>query len=487
MPKSFLLLAFLAVLQNTFAQNFQNLSFEVLESSEKALPANWVFRKEIPVAVDNAAPESGNRSVCLSGNFSGNADGYFYQKLAFHPKSAGKIRISAFMRYEQLEKGFAGLFAFSKQGARLVSSKNMYDKQLAGTAGWKRYSLEILVDPTVDTICIGGQLAAEGKIWFDRFEVEPDRSARGKTRRSARKYLSAFLDIVEENALYKDSVDFKAIKKYASQLIKGAQTTADCYPAIQYVLTKLNDHHSFFWNPDQVKAWETNQSSGNAEPTPLVYSHGRVIDGTVGYISMPFFALGDSLAQQAFADSLQNLIRSLDSEAIEGWVLDLRTNTGGNCWPMLAGIGPVLGEGVCGYFVANQARIDWSYRNGGSYSGSQLIRQAGMPYQLLKPDPKVAVLTGPQTSSSGEVVTVAFRGRPNTRSFGEPTGGYSTGNQNFKLSDGAMAFIAASVYADRDLNLYGKKIAPDEVIPIGSDGAGDPALKRALEWLVKHK
>ena len=32
-------------------------------------------------------------------------------------------------------------------------------------------------------------------------------------------------------------------------------------------------------------------------------------------------------------------------------MIDLRPNTGDNCWPMLAGIGPLLGEGVCGYFT----------------------------------------------------------------------------------------------------------------------------------------
>ncbi|HMQ63760.1 MAG TPA: S41 family peptidase [Flavilitoribacter sp.] len=481
MPKCLFLLVILLTLQDLSAQHFRNLSFEESGDAESPLPAGWTFREEALVSIDDSSPGPGGHSVCLNGNFSGNGNGYFFQKTAFKPGQAGKIRVSAYIRYENLENGFAGLFAFSKQGATYISNKNMGEKPLRGTAGWEKYSLEILVDPTVDTICIGGQLAADGKIWFDRFEVTPVSANRRKTAKPARKYLSAFLDIVEENALYKDSVDFNSIKQYAGQLIAGAQTTADCYPAIQYVLSRLNDHHSFFWNPDQVRAWETNQASGSAEPAPLVFSQGRVIDGTVGYLSMPFFALGDSLAGLTFADSLQHLIRSLDSKAIEGWVLDLRTNTGGNCWPMLAGIGPVLGEGVCGYFAATRGSIEWSYRSGGSYSGNQLIQQAGSSYQLFTPNPRVAVLTGPRTSSSGEVVAVAFRGRPDTRSFGEATGGYSTGNQNFKLSDGAMVFIASSVYADRNMNLYGKRIAPDEVIPAGDED--DPVLKRAVEWI----
>lgn len=45
----------------------------------------------------------------------------------------------------------------------------------------------------------------------------------------------------------------------------------------------------------------------------------------------------------------------------------------------------------------------------------------------------VAVLTGSRTASSGEVVAIAFRGRPRTRSFGEPTVELSTANRTFLL------------------------------------------------------
>jgi carboxyl-terminal processing protease len=46
------------------------------------------------------------------------------------------------------------------------------------------------------------------------------------------------------------------------------------------------------------------------------------------------------------------------------------------------------------------------------------------PYKLVVPSPRVAVLTDTGVASSGEAI--AFRGRPNTRSFGTPTCGLST-------------------------------------------------------------
>lgn len=465
------------------AQELNNLGFE--EPSDTAA-RGWVFPTGVEFALDKTLPAEGFQSICLSGNFSKKWTNYFYQTVPVQLKKAARYRVSALIRHEKIDSGFAGIFAYTKQGENFVSYSNMHATPLQGTAEWKNYSIEVVADPTVESLTIGGQLAANGKVWFDQFWVEPLPAA-GKMTKASRRYLSEFLKLIDKNALYRDSVDFKSIKKNAFSLAKGAKTTGDCYESFRYVIQKLNDRHSFFWTPDQAKAWKSGAAAGEEEPAPLIYSHGRVIDGRFGYISMPMFLKGDSISIQAFADSLQGLIRSLDSETIEGWVLDLRENHGGNCWPMLAGIGPVLGEGVAGYFVDTRNRASWYYKAGGSYSNETRITQVSRaPYQLKRPNPKVAVLTGPGTTSSGEVVAVSFRGRPNTRSFGEATGGYSTGNQNYTLSDGAMLFLASSVYADRKMNLYGKKINPDEeIISTSTTLAGDETLTRALAWLRK--
>nr|WP_290931382.1 S41 family peptidase [Haliscomenobacter sp.] len=105
------------------------------------------------------------------------------------------------------------------------------------------------------------------------------------------------------------------------------------------------------------------------------------------------------------------------------------------------------------------------------------------PYKFQQKFPPVAVLTGPQTASSGEVVTVAFRKRPNTRSFGEPTAGLSTANQDYALRDSAMILLTVSIYADRE-KTFGTQITPDEQI-VGVDDAElkDPVIEAAKRWL----
>ncbi|MGV9658891.1 S41 family peptidase [Streptomyces koyangensis] len=58
--------------------------------------------------------------------------------------------------------------------------------------------------------------------------------------------------------------------------------------------------------------------------------------------------------------------------------------------------------------------------------------------------PPVAVLTGPRTASAGEAVAIAFRERPDTRTFGDPTSGVPTANAPYPLSDGALVVLTTA-------------------------------------------
>ncbi len=109
--------------------------------------------------------------------------------------------------------------------------------------------------------------------------------------------------------------------------------------------------------------------------------------------------------------------------------------------------------------------MGWSYNNGQALLGDEVLAQVTEPaYQLKAVSPPVAVLTGVNTASSGEAIVVAFRGRPETRSFGLYTAGLSTANAAFPLSDGAVIILTDAVFADRMGQTYGDRIFPDEMV-----------------------
>ena len=102
---------------------------------------------------------------------------------------------------------------------------------------------------------------------------------------------------------------------------------------------------------------------------------------------------------------------------------------------------PLLGDGEVGAFVApDGTRTPWRIESG---TPRQYADRWG-PEPLARPMPPVDVLTGPRTASAGEAVAIAFRGRPDTRSFGEPTFGVPTANAPYLLSDGALVVLTTA-------------------------------------------
>jgi C-terminal processing protease CtpA/Prc len=198
----------------------------------------------------------------------------------------------------------------------------------------------------------------------------------------------------------------------------------------------------------------------------------RGLDDGLGYIEIPGLAgEGGTFG----ADSVAAILRA-DTPAKCGWVVDLRRNVGGNMWPMLDAVRPVLDEGTPGYFVSGGRREAWSF-------ASSANRPA---YALKHRNPPVAVLTSRLTVSSGEALMIAFRGRPLTRSFGEATGGLPTANRSIPLADGALMVLTVASEADRTGRSYDGPIEPDERVAIDWTRMGtddDPVIAAAAKWL----
>jgi hypothetical protein len=89
-------------------------------------------------------------------------------------------------------------------------------------------------------------------------------------------------------------------------------------------------------------------------------------------------------------------------------------------WPMIAGIGPVLGMGTFRYFIDPVGGMErmLEYCDGASINAGAVVVQVTAPYRLRREQPRVAVLSNNGIASSGEATLVAFRQRPDTRSFG---------------------------------------------------------------------
>jgi carboxyl-terminal processing protease len=103
----------------------------------------------------------------------------------------------------------------------------------------------------------------------------------------------------------------------------------------------------------------------------------------------------------------------------------------------------------------------------------------------LDPLNKVAVLISRYTISSGEFVANAFKGRKNTRFFGETTGGLTTNTNWVVIGKELIMSISSGVYCDKKGNMYSKNIPEDQPVEFDAENAleKDKGVQAAISWL----
>src|SRR5689334_19008412 len=153
----------------------------------------------------------------------------------------------------------------------------------------------------------------------------------------AERFLNEVVGVMEKNSINRKTIDWQDFKTKVFKEAKGATTIASTYPAVKLALQMLGDHHSFFVDA-QGQSFNAGTSQCNAE-TIVKPS----MPAGIGYVRVNAFSGGSNDDKAvAFAREIQSQIKAQDSEQITGWIVDLRSNLGGNMWPMLAGIGPIL-------------------------------------------------------------------------------------------------------------------------------------------------
>lgn len=242
-------------------------------------------------------------------------------------------------------------------------------------------------------------------------------------------------------------------------------TAGEARRAIGQVLKALGDGHSFLLDPDRLA------SLPRQEQAAFRPARFKPLGADIGYVEVPGFLGNDPALRRQYSASITDALQAGNRAGVRGWVVDLRSNTGGNMWPMLAGLEPLLRNQTLGWFQQRDgSRRAWRIET--VDGADELHDLAQMP---------VGVLTSGRTASSGEAVVVAFRGRPHTRSFGTPTTGLATGNAGYRLQDGTVLQLTTTSFVDRTQNVHGGPIQPDQ--RVGLFTSDDSAEAEATRWL----
>lgn len=279
---------------------------------------------------------------------------------------------------------------------------------------------------------------------------------------SAETYGKNALSTIDKNGIFAGNDEWKSTYNECLKMIENAKSYDDTYDAIRKALSVGGGKHSMLMTKSESQ--DTTESYDEVLPTVS-------LDGDIAIIKLPDF-LGTAEAGQKYAKVAEDFIHE-NRDKIKGVVLDLRGNTGGDMGPMATAVSSLLPDGELVYYHYRSYDIPVALKNG-------VVSNAGTGGKSLYPEEKlnvpVAILTDDMTASSGEALTLCFRGLENTRTFGAPTAGYTSVNMLYNMYDGAQMYLTVAFDKARTGEIF-------KETPIEPDVATDSPLEAALEWL----
>lgn len=279
---------------------------------------------------------------------------------------------------------------------------------------------------------------------------------------SAETYGKNALSTIDKNGIFAGNDEWKSTYNECLKMIENAKSYDNTYDAIRKALSVGGGKHSMLMTKSESQ--DTTESYDEVLPTVS-------LDGDIAIIKLPDF-LGTAEAGQKYAKVAEDFIHE-NRDKIKGVVLDLRGNTGGDMGPMATAVSSLLPDGELVYYHYRSYDVPVTLKNG-------VVSNAGTGGKSLYPDEKlnvpVAILTDDMTASSGEALTLCFRGLERTRTFGAPTAGYTSVNMLYNMYDGAQMYLTVAFDKARTGEIF-------KETSIEPDVATDSPLEAALEWL----
>lgn len=316
---------------------------------------------------------------------------------------------------------------------------------------------------------------------------------------SIKPLLDSVLLRAKETSMYSKTVNWDSLQKQVYIKAENAKITQDLQPALETLLNGLRDHHGRFMDATNYStlAYFTDYKNQRYQDTrtkdleiwkvvndtALKFEY-KVLKNNIGYLKI--VGIGPNVDIQNESEKIRNAVIKLSKKKVSKWIIDLRFNGGGNMYPMISGIAPIIGDGEVGKLIsaANETLFKWSIQDGNfTYDVPDVVTLPNKP--KFKSHPKVAVLTSRWTASSGELVATTFKGRPNTRFFGEATGGYASNTGWEVINDKIIMVISTGMFCDRNGVIYDTNIPVDVEIPfeVVKEADKDKCVIEAIKWL----
>lgn len=328
-------------------------------------------------------------------------------------------------------------------------------------------------------LCISFNLSAQKKI------VAQD---------SIRIFYDTIFSVMKKEYLYKDKVNWVEIESQVKQNLLQYKDFKNSLKEITTIFDKAKANHCLvYYNDLEFSATYDGPTEKDfseqwikkyiTNPTFEV----KILDNKYGYILIPGNGSLDNIGDTIHnvAQKMYNQICEIkNKKKIDGWIIDLRYNTGGNCYPMLLTLYDFLGDNfIWGELDINKKNKSKIKLSNGKYIDNNNVISYIIPNGKTLTKSKVAILTNIATASSGEITAIAFKGRKNTIFIGEPSNGKTTSNEKKELPFGAIMALTTAYDCDRN-NVFYEKITPD-IITHKQDNFDNLLLDSSIQQAIK--
>ena len=275
----------------------------------------------------------------------------------------------------------------------------------------------------------------------------------GCAQSAEKHYVRKAVRMMDKDGLFAEGMEWETVRSAA--LAAEPASMDEAYDVVREALKVAGGKHSFLWTKDQMEE----RAAEDEATAPSVV----LLEGDIAVITLPRFSGQTQDENRRYARTVLDALPA----SLSGVVIDLRGNTGGNMYPMIAAVHRFLPDDKILRFKSRKFNMP--------VTKDYVLRTVDIEAQA-QIDCPVAILTDGNTASSGEATLLCFRGLDYARSFGAPTAGYASANQPKTLPDGSRLVLTTSC----DVARTGEIFCDD---PIAPDVETGQPLEDALAWL----
>ncbi|MFT3909339.1 MAG: S41 family peptidase [Ferruginibacter sp.] len=313
---------------------------------------------------------------------------------------------------------------------------------------------------------------------------------------SIKAYVREALDTIRHQSLFSKKVNWQTARNKAELQLTKAKTMLDAEAIVIEVFKQLEDNHGMYAGvdtsykymvpgPERIMSKSILQQYQKQRSVKI-----KMLENGIAYFKMPAVLIGsDQKKMKEWANLMMDSLCRINALKPKAYIIDLRMNNGGNSEPMWQIIKNFVGEANKTYLADADLHIIPVKPD----SAELAYQRAAVPdsFCVLAKNiltVPVAVLTGPGTASSGEIMALSLSTRLNTRSFGEPSIGVATATNGFIIQNKGYLLLTVNYIANaRKKVLTDKFINPDVFVKSDTDDYENPehdgTVLVAMKWL----